>query len=419
MMMRRTAAAALLRSVGRALTGRPHGADGRRRWDDRAPGANYSLNNFVADRPRLPIGHLLLSFAGPVVDAGMRLVLWDAEVLGEVNTTLGTVRFRALASSTYASLGVDVLLVELNATGGERPVWQWIAEPADSTWSYLPGYVRNPPPQPGRCACNGAINVTVQMHLSGTSHATAMHEADLGCAVRPHGASRTLERPCGDDGNASRTVLRVAISNVGANGAADACGAVAVALAHDTMETVAAHRAWWHAYYPRTFLTLTDSVAEAFYWIQMYKLASATREDRPVYDLQGPWFIDGTPWPDLHWDLNVQLTYYPLYTGNRLDLARSLVALIDANRANFVRNVPARFRNDSAAAPSAASALDCLASCYWDYGEDCLTTPPTIMGNLLWTLHLYHRHYRYSLNASVRRRGAARGDAARDCGSRG
>ena len=25
------------------------------------------------------------------------------------------------------------------------------------------------------------------------------------------------------------------------------------------------------------------------------------------YDLMGPWFIDGTDWPDLHWDLNVQL----------------------------------------------------------------------------------------------------------------
>ena len=39
-----------------------------------------------------------------------------------------------------------------------------------------------------------------------------------------------------------------------------------------------------------------------------YKLASATRPDRNVYDLMGPWYIEGTNWPDLHWDLNVQLT---------------------------------------------------------------------------------------------------------------
>ena len=32
----------------------------------------------------------------------------------------------------------------------------------------------------------------------------------------------------------------------------------------------------------------------------MYKLASATRHDRVVYDLMGPWYIEGTNWPDLH-----------------------------------------------------------------------------------------------------------------------
>ena len=63
----------------------------------------------------------------------------------------------------------------------------------------------------------------------------------------------------------------------------------------------------------------------------MYKLASGTRSDRKVYDLMGPWFIDGTVWPDLHWDLNVQLTYYPLYAANRLDIAESLKKLLDNN----------------------------------------------------------------------------------------
>lgn len=63
----------------------------------------------------------------------------------------------------------------------------------------------------------------------------------------------------------------------------------------------------------------------------MYKLACGTRSDREVYDLMGPWYIDGTSWPDLHWDLNVQLTYYPLYAANRLDIAESLKKLMDNN----------------------------------------------------------------------------------------
>ena len=38
----------------------------------------------------------------------------------------------------------------------------------------------------------------------------------------------------------------------------------------------------------------------------MYKLASATRHDRVVYDLMGPWYIEGTNWPDLHCELRAQ-----------------------------------------------------------------------------------------------------------------
>lgn len=50
-------------------------------------------------------------------------------------------------------------------------------------------------------------------------------------------------------------------------------------------------------YYPASFLSVSDSVIEAFYWINMYKLASATRPDRTVYDLMGPWYIEGAPSP--------------------------------------------------------------------------------------------------------------------------
>lgn len=31
----------------------------------------------------------------------------------------------------------------------------------------------------------------------------------------------------------------------------------------------------------------------------------------------------GTNWPDLHWDLNLQQTYYLLLTANRLDISTS------------------------------------------------------------------------------------------------
>jgi hypothetical protein len=55
------------------------------------------------------------------------------------------------------------------------------------------------------------------------------------------------------------------------------------------------HRQWWHGFYPASFLSIPDTRLESFYWIQLYKMASATRADRPMLDLMGPWFRT-SPW---------------------------------------------------------------------------------------------------------------------------
>jgi alpha-L-fucosidase 2 len=80
-----------------------------------------------------------------------------------------------------------------------------------------------------------------------------------------------------------------------------------------------------------------------------YKIASATRSDRPVYDLLGPWDVSMTSWPDIHWDLNLQMTYQPMLTSNRLDLLESLTANLQRTTPNLVANVPTAWRVDSAA----------------------------------------------------------------------
>ena len=100
------------------------------------------------------------------------------------------------------------------------------------------------------------------------------------------------------------------------------------------------HRAFWHAYYPQSFVSLPNARLESFYWIQMYKLASATRADRPAIDTLGPWYAR-TPWPGIWWNLNIQLSYWPVYTANRLALGESLLALVDRNQDNLRDNVPA------------------------------------------------------------------------------
>ena len=60
----------------------------------------------------------------------------------------------------------------------------------------------------------------------------------------------------------------------------------------------------------------------------MYKLASALRADGPALDVLGP-FYRTTQWPGLWWNLNVQLSYWPVYAGNRLELGETLTRLMD------------------------------------------------------------------------------------------
>jgi len=48
------------------------------------------------DNGRLPIGGMILKTAGTIKSGSLRLVLWDAEVRGEVVTDKGAIRFRAM-----------------------------------------------------------------------------------------------------------------------------------------------------------------------------------------------------------------------------------------------------------------------------------------------------------------------------------
>jgi hypothetical protein len=78
---------------------------------------------------------------------------------------------------------------------------------------------------------------------------------------------------------------------------------------------------------------------ETFYWLQLYKFASASRSDKPIVDLQGPWPIASTPWPCIWMNLNTQLTYSWQYKANQSALSEPLWKAFADNDANLTRNV--------------------------------------------------------------------------------
>ena len=82
----------------------------------------------------------------------------------------------------------------------------------------------------------------------------------------------------------------------------------------------AQHRSWWQDYWNKSALTIPDSRLENLYYVEMYKLACNTMGQTPV-TTQGVWVTGG---PDYHLNLNLQQSYWPIYTSNHLELGDSL-----------------------------------------------------------------------------------------------
>ena len=319
----------------------------------------------VVDRGgRIPIGTLTLKTVGALQGGTMRLDLWNAEAVGTLKTDKGEITFRSFTHATN-----EFTAIEIETTDGER----------EAKWEFAPGFAvsarkvhkkepiteadKNPEPQLGE----DEGTRWVLQPLKEAQHATAWHEVQNARTQRDFFISTVFQKS---------TVPPVW------ERAADVVDRAARAgIKGDILES---HRAWWHAYWPESFVSIPDTRLESFYWIQMYKLASATRADRPAIDLMGPWFRS-TPWPAIWWNLNIQLTYWPVYASNRLELGESLTRMIDMHQQNLIENVKPEWQGDSAAI-SRSTSYDLRGGA----GKE--------LGNLTWALHNYWLQYRYSMD---------------------
>lgn len=101
------------------------------------------------------------------------------------------------------------------------------------------------------------------------------------------------------------------------------------------------HQVWWTEYWSKSELKLDDQEIERQYYREMYKFGCVVRSNTSPIALQAIWTADEgklPPWKgDLHHDLNTQLSYWPGYTANHLDLTQSysdwLWGVQNANRA--------------------------------------------------------------------------------------
>jgi len=84
------------------------------------------------------------------------------------------------------------------------------------------------------------------------------------------------------------------------------------------------HIAWWNDYWKRSSVSIPDPILERQYYLDMYKFGCIARNNTPPISLQAIWTADDgklPPWKgDFHHDLNTELSYWPGYSGNHLDL---------------------------------------------------------------------------------------------------
>lgn len=87
------------------------------------------------------------------------------------------------------------------------------------------------------------------------------------------------------------------------------------------------HINWWNHFWEHSAVSLPDSILERQYYLELYKMGCVARNNTPPVSLQAIWTADNgnlPPWKgDIHNDLNTELSYWPFYTGNQLEEAKS------------------------------------------------------------------------------------------------
>lgn len=89
----------------------------------------------------------------------------------------------------------------------------------------------------------------------------------------------------------------------------------------------ARHTAWWSGFWNKSAVSVPDSIIEKQYYLELYKMGCVARNNTPPISLQAVWTADNgslPPWKgDIHNDLNTELSYWPFYSGNHLEEAKS------------------------------------------------------------------------------------------------
>jgi hypothetical protein len=292
----------------------------------------------------------------------------DAQFLsGELDLQKGEIAITYLRGAEertlHLTMSMDAPVVACRLADGEKaritrvPAWEYVGdhlasisfrEPTEFSTKKVSGWVQPRPADPPVCAAARRDEETVFFTvLYGEDEADAQNEA------------KTLLKEMADTG-------------------------------YDGIRKAAAK--WWKGYWKRVpGIVVPDENLQSLYDYGMYKFAGLTRPEGVAATLQGPWIEEYQmpPWSsDYHFNINVQMCYWPAFHSGLLDHLHPLWDLIFSWWDRLQHNARVFVGiDDGVMLPHAVSDQGVCIGGMWTGSVD--------HGCTAWVAQMMFRHYRY------------------------
>jgi len=158
--------------------------------------------------------------------------------------------------------------------------------------------------------------------------------------------------------------------------------------------TFMTHKQWWKDYWKKSSISIPDQVLEKQWYLEQYKFGSVARDGAPPISLQAIWTADNgklPPWKgDFHHDLNTQLSYWPSYSGNHLDLENGFLEWMLKYKDTFKKYTKEYYESDGLAVPGVTTLTGEPMGGWIQYSFG-----PTISA---WLSQHFYLHWRFSMD---------------------
>jgi hypothetical protein len=302
----------------------------------------------------LPVGRIELDFGTARLTRGT-LDMADGTVTVYLNAG-GTEHAVTLA------LDMDSPVLAIRLPDGLAPVVRSV--PA---WEYVGEYLQSISFTPPRLL-DGALGGWVQVRPA---------DGPLCVGYARAGSELHLTAVYGEEADAAAALAGVAFANVQARAAA-----------------------WWHAYWAQTpRVTIPNDRLQFLYDYGMYKFGGLTNPAGVPATLQGPWIEEYQmpPWSsDYHFNINVQMCYWPAYHGNLLAHLQPLFRMVDGWTETLRHNARVFLGlEDGRMLPHAVDDRGVTIGGFWAGSLD--------HGCTAWVAQMMFRYYRYTMDAGFLR----------------